>query len=373
MVVESVERTRLPQPGHLRGRARSRAEPDLGRERRRQDEPARGDLLRARRPLVPNPRRPRDDRVRRSRSLAARRRRGAGQRRPFLCSVSRADGRRHLVDGAPRRRRRSAALRPPLGRVHARPPRAGQGPAGGAPRPPRRLLRRAVAVARRGPAALLAGARAAQRAARADPRGARRDGDARRLGPRARRRRGRADRRPRRGGASDSRAAFAAAAAALGLDGEARAPVPTAQRGATRRSSPPSWPSAASADIARGYTGWGPHHDELALEVGGRAAAPLRLPGPAAHGAPGAAVRRARGRCSTMARPPPLMLLDDVSSELDAGPPAAARRAPRATAAGRRCSPRPSPITCRLGEPALRSRSARGARCGPAGRERAAA
>ncbi len=38
---------------------------------------------------------------------------GAGQRRTFLCSVSRADGRRHLVDGSPAGAE-SAALRPAL-------------------------------------------------------------------------------------------------------------------------------------------------------------------------------------------------------------------------------------------------------------------
>ena len=55
----------------------------------------------------------------------------------------------------------------------------------------------------------------------------------------------------------------------------------------------PSSPSAARPISRRGYTGRGPHLDELAVERGGRAAAPLRLAGRAASRAAGAAVRRA--------------------------------------------------------------------------------
>ncbi|MGH2952875.1 MAG: DNA replication/repair protein RecF [Solirubrobacterales bacterium] len=69
-------------------------------------------------------------------------------------------------------------------------------------------------------------------------------------------------------------------------------------------------------DIARGYTGWGPHLDELALELGGRS---LRR-----YGSQGeqriallALLFAERGALIADRRPTPLMLLDDVTSELD--------------------------------------------------------
>ncbi len=73
------------------------------------------------------------------------------------------------------------------------------------------------------------------------------------------------------------------------------------------------------ADIARGYTGWGPHHDELALlHAGGRS---LRR-----YGSQGqqrtallALLFAERRVLLDDGRPAPLMLLDDVTSELDAG------------------------------------------------------
>jgi DNA replication and repair protein RecF len=71
------------------------------------------------------------------------------------------------------------------------------------------------------------------------------------------------------------------------------------------------------ADIARGYTGWGPHHDELAIESGGRS---LRRYG--SQGQQRAALLALlfaeRRTLLDDGRPAPLMLLDDVTSELDA-------------------------------------------------------
>jgi len=71
------------------------------------------------------------------------------------------------------------------------------------------------------------------------------------------------------------------------------------------------------SDIARGYTGWGPHHDELAFELGGRS---LRR-----YGSQGqqreallALLFAERRVLIADGRPAPLMLLDDVTSELDA-------------------------------------------------------
>jgi len=70
------------------------------------------------------------------------------------------------------------------------------------------------------------------------------------------------------------------------------------------------------ADLARGYTGWGPHHDELAIELDGRS---LRR-----YGSQGqqrvallALLFAERRALLDDGRPPPLMLLDDVTSELD--------------------------------------------------------
>lgn len=70
-------------------------------------------------------------------------------------------------------------------------------------------------------------------------------------------------------------------------------------------------------DIARGYTGWGPHHDELALAASGRS---LRRYG--SQGQQRAALLALlfaeRRALLDDGRPAPLMLLDDVTSELDA-------------------------------------------------------
>ncbi len=111
---------------------------------------------------------------------------------------------------------------------------------------------------------------------------------------------------------------FATAAAALGLDldptlsyrprSEAGEPEQLVAELGERR----------DADIARGYSGWGPHLDEVALEAGGRS---LRRYG--SQGQQRAALLALLfGERRTLlddGRPAPLMLLDDVTSELDAG------------------------------------------------------
>ena len=121
----------------------------------------------------------------------------------------------------------------------------------------------------------------------------------------------------RAGRSSASRPAFAAAAAALGL-GDAPAlryrPRSEATRaGRARRRAR----RAPRGRLARGYTGWGPHHDELAIESDGRA---LRR-----YGSQGqqrtallALLFAERRALLDDGRPAPLMLLDDVTSELDA-------------------------------------------------------
>ena len=78
-----------------------------------------------------------------------------------------------------------------------------------------------------------------------------------------------------------------------------------------------SFASAASTDLARGYTSHGPHLDELAITLAGR---PLRRYG--SQGEQRAAVLALlfaeRRALLEAGRNPPLMLLDDVMSELDA-------------------------------------------------------
>jgi DNA replication and repair protein RecF len=110
---------------------------------------------------------------------------------------------------------------------------------------------------------------------------------------------------------------FELAATSLGLEG-----------GATLRYRPRSEATEAAqlaeefgerrdSDIARGYTGWGPHHDELAVDSAGRS---LRR-----YGSQGqqrtallALLFAERRALIDDGRPAPLMLLDDVTSELDA-------------------------------------------------------
>jgi DNA replication and repair protein RecF len=71
------------------------------------------------------------------------------------------------------------------------------------------------------------------------------------------------------------------------------------------------------SDIDRGYSGYGPHLDDVALELGGRA---VRR-----YGSQGqqrlallALLFAERAALLAAGRPAPLMLLDDVTSELDA-------------------------------------------------------
>lgn len=109
---------------------------------------------------------------------------------------------------------------------------------------------------------------------------------------------------------------FAAAAAELGLDG-----------GAQLRYAPRSGATVADelvrelgerreSDLARGFSGHGPHLDEITLEAGGRS---LRR-----YGSQGqqrtallALLFAERDALLDERRQPPLMLLDDVTSELD--------------------------------------------------------
>ena len=81
------------------------------------------------------------------------------------------------------------------------------------------------------------------------------------------------------------------------------------------------------SDLARGYTGWGPHLDELAVEFGDRA---LRRFGSQGQQRTAllALLFAERRALLDDGRPPPLMLLDDVTSRARRRAPGAAGRAP---------------------------------------------
>ncbi len=111
-------------------------------------------------------------------------------------------------------------------------------------------------------------------------------------------------------------AAFEPAAVALGLAAE-----PAVRYRPRTEANDPATLAAElrdrrESDLARGYTGWGPHLDELALELDGRS---MRR-----YGSQGqqrtallALLFAERAALLEGGLPPPLMLLDDVASELD--------------------------------------------------------
>jgi DNA replication and repair protein RecF len=109
---------------------------------------------------------------------------------------------------------------------------------------------------------------------------------------------------------------FAAAAADLGLSGEPTLGYVPRSEAAEPEQLAAELRERREADIARGYTGHGPHLDELALSLDGRA---LRR-----YGSQGeqrtallALLFAERRALLEVRRSPPMMLLDDVMSELD--------------------------------------------------------
>ena len=347
------------------------AEPALGPERRRQDEPARGDLHGARRPLVPDPRRPRDDRLR---PVAGAQRGGRRRRRPSADrSSARSAAPRAAATWSTARRRapRRAALRPALAVFMPDRLALVKGPPAG-----RRnhldgfcaALWPARAEARRRYSRALAQRNALLGRIRAGVAGR---GQPRRLGRSSSATAGvELSGDPRRRRSSGSRRRSPRPPTALGL-GERRAlRLPAAQRGDRRR------PTLAAelaerreGDIARGYTGWGPHHDELAIESRRPLAAPLRLAGPAARRAAGAAVRRAP-RAARRRPPGAADAARRRHQRARRRPPAAAGRAPRRRrrpGADHRDRARPPA----RGRRAARDRDPRRAAAGPGRRRRA--
>ena len=232
----------------------------------------------------------------------------------MLASISSGEARRRLVDGRAARpeddrRRPAISLFMPDRLALVK----------GPPSPRRAHLDRLAAALRPAraelPPRLRPGARAAQQPAHADPaRG--RPGSARRLGPRARRARARrwssrGARRPpswsRRSPRPPRRSASPAAP---------RSPTGRAPASSTPTGSSPSSRERRDGDVARGFTGYGPHRDEVELSFGGRSLRRYGSQGQQRLGllallfAEREALRAARRRL-------PLMLLDDVMSELD--------------------------------------------------------
>jgi DNA replication and repair protein RecF len=120
------------------------------------------------------------------------------------------------------------------------------------------------------------------------------------------------------GAAERAHAPFARAAAELGLPGEAELRY-RPRSGATD----PDQLAAELAerhesDIARGFTTHGPHLDELALLLDGRSVRRYASQGQQ-RAALLALLFAEREVLVSEGRPPPLMLLDDVASELDPG------------------------------------------------------
>ena len=91
---------------------------------------------------------------------------------------------------------------------------------------------------------------------------------------------------------------------------------PRAARAAARRCAAGSH-ETADKELWNGATLVGPHRDDLAFEAGGRDLRALRVTRPAAHRHPGAQARGAGPARRQLDGRPPLLLLDDVFSELD--------------------------------------------------------
>jgi len=236
------------------------------------------------------------------------------QRHRFLCSISRSDGRRHLVDGSPAGPQ-SATLRPALAVFMPDRLALVKGPPAGrrshldgfcaALWPGRAETRRRYSRALAQRNALLGRIRAGaagssqldawdlELATAGIALAADRAEAAERLGP-----------------------AFGAAAGALGLSEEATLRYRPRSEAASAEELAAELVERRPTDLARGYTGWGPHHDELLLESAGRS---LRR-----YGSQGqqrtallALLFAERRALLDDGRPAPLMLLDDVASELD--------------------------------------------------------
>jgi DNA replication and repair protein RecF len=111
-------------------------------------------------------------------------------------------------------------------------------------------------------------------------------------------------------------APFVAAAADLGLPGTAELSYRPRSDASDAEELARELGERRGSDLGRGYTGHGPHLDELALRIDGRA---LRRYGSQGQQRVGLLALLFAEHEALVAdgRPPPLMLLDDVTSELD--------------------------------------------------------
>ena len=238
----------------------------------------------------------------------------SGERRRFLCAVDRSDGRRHLLNGSP-----------------APPDASGLRPALAVFMPDRLALVKGPPAARR---SHLDGFVAALHPARTEAR--------RRYARALAQRNALLGRIRAHGGAPDSldawdaelagagveliatRAAaadelaprFAEAAGELGLGGDAELEYRPRSRASDAEELRGELADRRESDLARGFSGHGPHLDELAIDVGGRAARRYASQGQQRM-ALLALLFAERDSLLAAERTPPLLLLDDVTSELD--------------------------------------------------------
>ena len=201
-------------------------------------------------------------------------------------------------------------------RVHARPARGRQGRAGGAPRVLRPRARRAAAGARRDAAGLPRGARAAQR--RAAPRAARALRHATRSS------------RGRRRSPSSARTSSQRAARRSRCSARASRRRPTSSGSRTRASSTTREPPTAEALDGPARPRHRPRHDRArpAPRRRARRGGDRDLRHFGSQGEQRLAVLSLLLAEAELLEPPPLLLLDDVLSELDPRRRGAARGAP---------------------------------------------
>ncbi len=109
---------------------------------------------------------------------------------------------------------------------------------------------------------------------------------------------------------------FTDAARGLGLPGEAAVHYRPRSEAASAAELVAELGARRESDVARGYSGWGPHLDELAFEADGRSVRRYASQGQQRI-ALLALLFAERSALLADGRPPPLMLLDDVTSELD--------------------------------------------------------
>jgi DNA replication and repair protein RecF len=110
--------------------------------------------------------------------------------------------------------------------------------------------------------------------------------------------------------------AFARLAAGLGLDGEATVAYRPRSRAAYARELAQELADRLPGDLERGFTGHGPHRDDVLLAIGGRE---LRAYGSQGQQRLGllALLLAERSAIAQTRNATPLLLLDDVMSELD--------------------------------------------------------